>query len=394
MKKILNRCFSTQMTFRSKLVRPVICVCLLGLFVANLTTNSYAIEGDKIFPESTKGFFSISNASQLDDQWKETQIGILMQTDEMKLFWEDLKKQIGANISSRLGMTLDDIRFVPSGEIAGGMIAPVGQTPGFVLLMDITGRHEEAAQLLVQLEKNFEKRKILKDKNTQIAGESATVFTFPATAEIPIDRKAVYLVVKDYLIASDQLALTELIGKRIKGEKDTPLAELPAYATTMNRCAEDLADDESEPVIRWFVKPLEFGESIRAIANLTDKRRARSSIFKLLADAGFDAIQGVGGTLNFKSGELETVHRTYIYAPKPYRGSMKMLALSNQDNFAPLSWMPSDIAGTLNIYVDPTEVFDNIGPLVDYVIMEGEEGTWDNILDSFENDPYGIKMNI
>ena len=363
------------------------------LLLINFTSVSFAVEADKVFPDTTKGFFSITNADQMAKQWKETQIGKLMAEPEMVEFWSDLRKQIGTQISGRLGLTLDDIRIVPSGEVAGGLVTPVGQTPGIVILMDIADRHSEAQELLVSLEKKLMERKA-KKTTVPIAGETATVFTFPISEADPVERRAVYMLSGDTMVSSDQIYLVELLGKRLKGEKDASLADDPSYIATMERCAKDISEGDSEPIVRWFVRPLQLCESVRAMVVQADKGKTKQSPFQTLAEVGFDAILGIGGTVSLKSGDLEGVHRSFVYAPKPYRDSMKMIAFPNGSDFTVPHWLGADVAGSTSLFFDPLEAFDNFGPLFDATVLEGEKGGWEDILREFENDPHGFQINL
>ena len=361
--------------------------------IFSVSSRVNALEADRIYPDSTKGFFSISSADQLSDQWKETQLGILMQQPEMQEFWVDLRQQLGSRISSRLGLTFDDLRIIPSGEVAGGLIAPVGQTPGFIFLMDVTGRIVETETFLQTVEKKLAQKKASKT-TMPIAGENAIVFTFANTEEDMFERRAVYLLTGDHLLVSDQIYLIELIAKRIKGDRSNALVDLPAYAEVMKRCNADLKENDKEPVIRWYVQPLELGEAIRSVANLSEKRKAKPSPFKMLAEVGFDAILGIGGTVDLKSNDLEIVHRTHIFAPKPHHDSMKMLAFPNEAKFDPPSWVPETIAAGTAFYVEPLELFDNFGPLFDSLFIQGDRGGWENIVDGMKNDPYGLQIDV
>ena len=352
-----------------------------------------ALEADRIYPDSTKGFFSISDVERLADQWKETQLGILMQQPEMKEFWVDLRGQLGKRLSTRLGLTLDDLRLVPSGEVAGGLIAPVGQMPGFILLIEVAGRISETEEFLKALEKKFEQKKAIKS-SLQITGETASVFTFAGSEEDLVERRAIYLLTHDHLLISDQISLVDMIAKRLKGDRSGSLADVPAYMKVMERCAADLKENDTEPVIRWYVQPLEIGEAIRTISNVPDKRKAKTSPFKMLAEVGFDAILGVGGTVDLKADALEIVHRTSIYAPRPYRYSMNMLAFCNDTQFELPRWVPEEIAGSTMLYIDPLEMFDHFGPLFDAMFIPGDSSGWEDIIDGMKNDPFGLQIDV
>jgi len=360
---------------------------------SSVTSPVLALEADRVYPDSTKGFFSISDVERLADQWKETQIGLLMQQPEMQEFWVDLRRQLGQRLSTRLGLTLDDLRLVPSGEIAGGMVAPAGQMPGFVLFIEVAGRIPETDAFLKELDKKFEQKKATKS-TLQMTGENASVFTFASTEDDLVERQAVYLLTHDHLLISDQIYLVEMIAKRLKGDRSDSLADVPAYMEVMKRCAVDLKENDKEPVIRWYVQPLELGEAIRAAVRLPEKRRAKNSPFKMLAEVGFDAILGIGGTVDLKADELDIVYRTFIFAPKPYRDSLNMLAFRNETRFDPPSWIPDEIAGTTTLSIDTLEMFDHFGPLFDAMFIPGNRSGWEDIIDGMKNDPFGLQIDV
>lgn len=373
--------------------RTLFLLLTIGSLLGGLLNTSFALDADKIFPDSTKGFFSIQNTTELVQRWEKTQLGLLLQRPEMKEFAVDLRQQLGQRISTRFGLSLDDIRLVPSGEVAAGVVAPVGQTPGIVFLFDVTEKIPETRAFLVELEKIFVQRKAKKN-NVTIIGETASVFTFPSARDDVVERRAVYLLTGNYLIISDQIYLIELISRRIKGERSRPLAEQPAYVKVIQRCKDDLLPEDTEPIMRWFIHPLELGEAIRSIANSTLRRNTKSSPFEVLAHVGFDAIHGIGGTIDLKAGNLEVVHRTNIFAPKPYRESMKMLAFINDSDMDPPSWMPNHVASGTSVSLNPLEVFDNFGPLFDSMVIEADRGGWDEILRSMKEDPFGLQIDV
>ncbi len=370
-------------------IRSLLICCLLG----GLTPLSFGLEIDKVFPDSTKGYFSITDARQFAELWSETAFGQLMQRPDMREFAVDLRKQISSQVSVRFGLTLDDIRTVPSGEIAGGLVAPVGQVPGFVLVMNIAGKENEAKSLAAKLDAIFAERKITKS-SISIIGENATVYKFPELEDDPTERRAVYLRSGDYLIVADQIYLVELIAKRIKGEKDAPLSEEPGYQAVMRRCEADRQSGDAEPMVRWFIQPLQYGEAVRSIINLPEKLRARTSIFTVLSEAGLDALLGIGGTVALKSGELDVVHRMFIYAPKPHREAMQMFVFPNTTDFSVPKWVPGDVAAGTCLNFDPLAAFDHFGPLFDAIVMQGEKGAWEDVVRSMKEDPYGKQIDL
>jgi hypothetical protein len=136
------------------------------------------IPADKLFPDSVKGFVAIQDLKLLAEQWKKTQIGLLMQDPIMKPFQDDFNAQIEKWMENRLGLNLDGIEQLPSGEVAFGMIAIPEKTPGYVFTMDAADRRKQVANYIEELTKKFLtigiKRSVEKYKDDEII-----VFTFP-----------------------------------------------------------------------------------------------------------------------------------------------------------------------------------------------------------------------
>jgi len=385
-----------------------LCLSLL-ITAALLATNLYAASppADKIFPETTKGFAAIQNLKVFGDQWKQTQFGKLLDDPLMENFKKELQKQLTDRMEETFGLTLDGISTLPSGEVAVGMIAIPNRIPGYVLTMDVAGKRTETDKYLADLTQKLVGAGVV--KTTEIYKEQQiTILTFPPpkvetprqlgntrieiTVE-PIERKAYYMFFQDVLIASDQLHLLKLIADRIAGPVSRSLADIEAYQVTMRRCIADIPN-QTPPLIRWYIEPFDYGESVRTLLRgpVVQNRREKPSIFSIMKQHGFDAIQGIGGVVTVKSEAQESVSRTFVYTKKPYRLSMRMLNLPDSTNFAPPTWMPADLARCTMVYVDPMAIFDNIGPLADAFI--DEEGVWNDILEGLKTDNYGPKIDI
>ena len=73
---------------------------------------------------------------------------------------------------------------------------------------------------------------------------------------------------------------------------------------------------------------------------------------------------------------------------------MKILSFPNQKEFGPLPWIRSDVASYATLYADVLNAFDNLGPLFDDLVGEGEKGVWQDVLDGLEKDPQGPQINL
>ena len=378
-------------------------------------TVSAQIAAETIFPDATKGFVVVGSLRELADHWKQTQFGQLMQNPIMEPFKKDLQRQLDERMADRFGLTLDGIEKLPSGELAVGMIAIPGKTPGFAFTMDVTDRLKETENYLERLTKKLADSGTKRSEET-FEGQKMTVFTFPLRTEAvrvtpirqrgrggmkpvepatPIQRKAYYVVHKDHLVVSDQPYLLKLICDRMEVPGKNSLSSVADYQFVKKRCDDDRPKD-SPALIRWYIEPLNYGESVRSLLQgpAVEKRKNKPSVFTVLKEQGFDAIRGIGGIVGIKSEDKEVIHRTFIYAKKPFRLAMQMLAFPDGTNFTPPDWMPTDIARCTQIYLDPTAIFDHFGTLFDALVMQGEEGVWDDIIRGLKEEENGPQIDI
>lgn len=398
-----------------RLICSVLPLILLGLILspaalfAEPASPQAAVPMEQLFPDSTKGFLAIGNMKALADQWRQTRIGQLVNDPIMQEFKEDFRTQMAGRLEKRFGMSLDAIQELPSGELGVGMIAIPGQTPGYALAMDVNNRHQQTKDYLDRLTTKLTTGGAVKTtekyKNSEIIAfafpdqSQATKTKVDKNAAKLIDRHAYILLSGRYLVVTDQLSLVKLMYDRLEAAQNNDikgsLSQVPDYQHVIKKCVDDIPK-QSNYIIRWYIEPLNYGESIRVLMRgpLAEKRKNKPSIFSILKEQGFDAIRSVGGVVGIKVENKETVYRIFIHAPKPYRLAMRMLTFPDSTNFSPARWMPTDLARCSMFYVDPIAIFDNFGSLFDALVMQGETGVWNDIIDGLEKDPNGPQINL
>jgi hypothetical protein len=377
---------------------------------------------EKLFPKTTQGFISIANVEALIDHFNSTQLGELTADPVMKPFTEDVKRQFErrwSNVHDRLGVSLEDLREVPGGEVAIGLIEPAKKESAIAIAVDITGHQKQAQEMLDKINKNLTtqgaKRSELKAANyaepiiqfllpvpeeereaegSQLGAKPGSVpgRTTPTT-EVPPARYAFYFMSGDFLCTADNLDVMRGIIARLagKGVTEESLSQVPGFKMISDRCASDAG--AVVPQFRWFVHPIGYAAVARA-ATPADQRRRGKSFLELMQNQGFAAIKGVGGFASFSDESFDLVHRTAVYAPQPYEKSMKMLKFINGEDYTPQDWVPADIATYSSFYFDILNAFDNFGPMFDELYGGGESGVWIDTLESLKTDPHGPKIDL
>ena len=397
---------------------------LLATALFSIAANrSSAVEsippGEKLMPNTTQGFLSVTNVDALIDHYNKTQLGKMTADPVMEPFTKDIRRQFESRWSGvhmRLGLTLEDLRDVPGGEVCIGLIEPEKETSALAVIIDVTGKHKEAAELVERITKNVTmqgaKRSTLKvdespeplikfdlpipEEEKEAATSKLDGVKKPAGKEkdstkATEDHVAYYSFHENLLVAADDLAVIRGVLSRAKAGKGKCLADIIGFQKVMERCLKDSGDPS--PQIRWYVNPIGYASAARA-ATPEAKRRKGKSLLDIMRNQGFGAIKGVGGYASFSAEGFDLVHRTAVYAPMPYEKSMKMLKFVNGKDYAPQAWVPRDVATYSSVYFDIMNAFDNFGPMFDELYGAGEEGYWKDALRGLEEDPSGPQINL
>jgi len=364
--------------------------------------------GETLLPDTTQGFFAISNVDVLNAHWDKTQLGHLMADPVMKPFTKDIRRQFESrwsNIHERLGLTLDDMRKAPGGDVAIGLIGLPPANPktdefksALAIVIDVTGKLPQARELLEKVDKTQSKRGANRSE-LKVEGCPDPVIQFdlpeleeekeaarstlegsaspdkpapdgPVTQK-PAARQAFYCLTGNLLVVTDHLGVMKgILGRALGHHQNGSLANFKPFRVVIDRCKKDYGD--GTPQMRWFIHPLGYAEAARA-STPEYKRRKGKSILEVMRNQGLDAVLAVGGLVDFSSEGYELIHRTAVYAPKPYTKSMKMALLPNKTEFTPQPWVPRDVATYTTFYFDILNAFDNFGPLFDEIFGDGED---------------------
>ncbi|MBX3412206.1 MAG: hypothetical protein KF708_05760 [Pirellulales bacterium] len=370
-------------------------------FTVAAATAMAAPPADTLLPATTRGFVTADNYNELTTAWEKTQLGKLMDDPQMQAFTEDLKRQLRERLSEsreRIGLAWEDLEGIPNGEVCGAIIHDGKSDPGVAMLVDVTDHLDKANELLDKVRTELAKQQAKRSEKT-VGDTKIVIYELPPaepdadtdpTVE-PRSRKAVYFLKDNLLCASDNLAVAEDILGRFSGAAKGTLAGNEVYQAVMKRCQQDAKDQQ--PSVRWFAEPIALAEAIRGLD--PTRRRVGMDYVKAMKKTGFEALRGAGGFVTLAAApEHDILHRTAIFAPKPWEKSMNMLEFPNSGNLAPQDWVPADVAMYVSLNVDVQKAYDYFGPIFDETVGEGEPGVWADVVQSLEDDPNGPKINL
>ncbi|GAB6185544.1 hypothetical protein [Thermopirellula anaerolimosa] len=370
-----------------------IVLLLVFAFSMSLRAAGEEFRPETMFPDHTRGFLAISNLPDLRDHIQQTQLGQLLQDPALEPFVQDLRAQVEARfdgIRSRLGIRLDELESIVTGGLGIAVLySDADSQAGLAAVLEIAGKRTETQGVV---------DRVIRDVRDQggsttaerIAGKEVTIVTLPEDERRGV-RRVVFHLDDRYLVAADSTATIEGVLKRMGGDSAATLAQQKAFARIMERCAEDA--EGGVPQIRWFIEPFGYTAAVRS-AIPPERRKRERRLAEALKAAGFSALQGIGGFVDVAVEPYELIHRTFVYAPGPLEKSAKIFSFPNSKEFTTPKFVPRDLATYATGYCDVLNAFDNVGPVFDQTIGEGEEGVWQDVLDSLKNDPTGPQFDL
>ncbi len=352
---------------------------------------------ENLFPNTTVGFVATPDFEYLDNQFNKTQIGCLMADPVMEPFAKDIRRQFKNRFSSveeRLGVTLDDLRKIAGGELGIGRIRPAPGEAALAVVVDVTDRVDKAVALLERISENLTGQGAVRTMiEVSECPDPVIKFDVPAPKSDPRagPRQTFYCLSGKLLCITDDMKQMQGILAGAHAGRGDSLADVEAFQAVMRRCVADFQGARTQ--LRWYIHPLSYAEAVRTATPEHDRSKGKP-LYEVLAGQGFDAVQGVGGFVDFASESYELVHRTAVQAPPPYKLAMKMLVFPNGRDFAPQRWVPRDIATYSTFYADILNAFDNFDSLFDELVGEGEQGVWQDVLEQLRDDPNGPQIDL
>ncbi len=356
------------------------------------------ITADLLFPKTTCAYISIRDVTVLRDSWQKTALGELQKTPEMKQFFKSLQEQLAESMDvfqNRLGVTLDDIGKIAATEIAAALMQVDAKRYGVAVIVNVGDKQYETQSVLSKIAKRVTENGGTHQKQEVEDAEIHILNVLDSETETL--HKTYYVLKGELLLASDKPEVIKDILTRLtaiaQGSEVIPesFSNIDAYLDILN----NTIVDETLPDIIWYVDPIRFMQVQRLMHIERDPSYARSkNRAELLSKAGIDGIAAIGGVATLSHQGYDCTQRTFVSIPEEPQGSLKMLSFDTKANQELPDWISEKVGAVHVVNLNFLDIFDNIGPLVNQFFGEGSETVWDDVLDGFENDPYGPQLNL
>ena len=366
------------------MLRVLVVVCVV---FSTVGAQAATPPSEHLLPGSTQGWLSIPSVAATRAAFNRTQFGQLLADPALAGFIDDVKGEIRAardRRGSALELSLDDLEQIATGETTIAMVAPTDGNgmPGRVVLIDVTGREGQAAQLVDQ---------VVADLLRRGANEAAFNYANIAMRRITqgSDERLVVFQHQGLLCLARNARIAQEVAARLVTPANAALPRLaadPAYRYVQQRLAADPGADRDPEHLSWFVKPLGYAEAVRALRPQREdlKDEPRSDLLESLRATGFEALQGAGGRISLAGSQYDAIQRIAIFAPHrgQWRDSMNVLSLVNGTELEAIpAWIPAGLGSSIAVQIDVQRAFDHVGPLFDRVKGgPNSKGLWERTL--------------
>ena len=326
-------------------------------------------ETQQLLPETTVGLVKLRDFREFVEKFKGSSAGQMMQSDSVAPLVESLYQNAAKqydNVQEKVGLSLEEIQSLPSGEITFAIIAPRRKDIAFVVMME-TDKENEAVN------KALERGRELYEQESEAEVESEKNEFDVEIETVSLSGQPAYFANHDgLLIGSSSKQELEDIFTRWSGgevEKVRPLSKNRKFITISKRCA---VSEEALPDARFYADPI-------GIFKSTARGNAPMQFgVALLPTLGLDGILAVGGNAYISIDDYESITHGHLLLASPKEGILNALALK-PDDYTPEPWVPVELAQYMTTSWDVPQMMASIQEISDKIVDGKYEEFFENI---------------
>ena len=348
-------------------------------FASLLPVASARPTAPQMFPYNTVVYLRVADFPEMKTDFARTALGAIRNDETVAPLVNRLYSELLSafpQIEEELGVTLDDLLKLPTGEVAISLAVTDTARPMFALIADVGDNTVTANKLIERAE--FEHISNAGDLIEETIGETeVTIFRNPG------DDDDVYIFIKEetVVICSSELMVTHLINawEGTAEETDRNLSDNRKFTDIMRN---SVGADNYQPQISFFADPL-------TLINATTRDNFQAqAVMALLPTLGVDGFKAVGGSLILAPPGFDSVAHFHLALGTPRRGVLNLLTFGSGD-MTPEAWVPSDVADYSTVFWDLEKTYGEVEKLVDQILGAGY---FENLVEENVNTPTGWNL--
>ncbi len=316
-----------------------------------------AVAPENSLPNSTVFFVKVGDAAAFRQAFGKTSMGQLIADPGMKDFAAEFKEKLndaGKKLKEKVGVTIDELLTLPQGTVSVAIVAKSeGKVPVAVLIQADAGKNaDKMTEVLSKATKlaETEAKDKAKVSTESFKGLQLHIITGDKENEPPLVWTNSGSV---FHISSDVDALKDLISHA--DGRDDSLAKSDNF-TRVNKKLGGVSN------AAWFIdvsQLIKIGVKTAAAAG----GNAGQNPEAMLQILGLNGLKAAGGSLTFGDANYDGLSKTFILAPGPAQGVLKMFSMPKA-NLRPEAWVPAGVATYQSMSWDLDATYTAINDLV------------------------------
>ena len=328
---------------------------------------------EKVLPDSTIGFLKINDAPALREAFRQSQFGQLWNDPAMKPWKENLANRIddaGKTLKDRIGVTYKELLELPQGAVSIAVVRRDDPKQPIALLVTAdAGKNASVMEnVLTKATKQGEENGS-KVSTESFKGATLHVIQPPKNAkevqDKPKDEK------KDddrpnpplvwtnqgtvFSIGTDVEAVKDLLAH--DSGRDDSLASTDAFKQTQKKLGNDAQ-------VFWYVDLSKLLKLVaQAGAGRGNNKGNAEQTEAMIQVTGLNGLKAAAGTFTLNTNKFDSVSKTFILAPTPAQGVLKVFQMPKV-NLKPEPWVPASVAGYQTYSWDLDTAYTAINDLV------------------------------
>jgi hypothetical protein len=333
-------------------IRVLAGTALLGILAVG-SPSTAQVPDENALPGSTLAIVKVKSTSDLREAISNSQFGQLLADPAMKPLLDDIStklEDLNTQMKQRIGVTIEELIKTPQGPAWLAVTRAEDEIPVAAILVADAGENaDRMSEIMTKGTEQLEKEAGGQSRTEDFQGKTLHLIQPPAEDSPPLvwtSEGSVYYIGVGVEAMKDLLANSD-------GREDS-LAASANYQVLGGKLGTD-----SE--VSWYI---DIQEAIQLVVQAAAEQGGEAGQAEaLLRTLGVDQLKAVGGTIDFATGDFDSVAKTFIYAPAPRSGILQLFQMPPIDA-TPEPWVPATVASYQTLSWDLDAAYAALGDLV------------------------------
>ena len=348
-----------------------------------------------LLPEGTLVYVRLDSADDLRKDLGTSSVGRMLNDPKLKPLAGDIYttiRDLFEQISDEVGVTLDELLSIPSGQVSLAVIPGTQAEPNDVTQDrdDDEDESEAAIQrrlrrkrrdvnsfatvIIIDSGKNIDKLQAIIDRlEERVTGDDGYVVRKKRVHKTDLNRwlppragrpEIEYFERDGTIVLGVGHRTAEDVLDRWEGKSENPtLASSANFTAVMARC---VGAESTRPQITFYIDPYHIAERIVKRSGSF----AVGMMWPVVESLGLERIRGIGAS-TFHGGEVfADIFHTHLLIDPPRDGLLGVLRPETGESQPP-KWVPTDVSSYSSVYWDLPQTYENLGKIID--TFQGED---------------------